>query len=78
VSTTVQVLSATQRIVVDPATSSVSVVNAGPVGPPGASGAFSDAVRSETIVWLTPITQEEWESLPTPRDPTIMYVIGDF
>jgi hypothetical protein len=74
----VKVLSATQRIVVNPATSSVSVVYAGPVGPPGAPGDFSDAVRSGMIRWLTPITQDGWESLPTPRDPTIMYVIGDF
>lgn len=34
----IKVLVRTQRIVVDPATSSVSVINAGPIGPTGATG----------------------------------------
>lgn len=35
----IQVLSKTQRIVVDPATKAISIVNAGPPGPPGVDGA---------------------------------------
>jgi hypothetical protein len=35
-------------------------------------------VRSETIFHLLPVTQQDFNALPIPRDPTILYVIGNF
>ena len=35
-------------------------------------------VRSELPLWIIPITQEAWDALPIPRDPSKVYLIGDF
>lgn len=68
----VTVLSRTQRIVVDPHTSSVSVVNAGPAGP--AIGTF-DGVTSPTIDDIVTITQAAYDALGPGRPSTRLYVI---
>lgn len=39
----IEVLARTQRIVVDPSTSAVSVINAGPQGPPGIGGGSTNS-----------------------------------
>ena len=48
----VVVLSTTQKIIVDPASSSVAIVNAGPPGPPGTGGGdgISDGDKGDIIV----------------------------
>jgi hypothetical protein len=46
----------TQRIIVDPVTQSVSVINSGPMGPPGAGGvAATTYLHTQTVLstsWL--------------------------
>jgi hypothetical protein len=54
--TNLQVILSTQRIIVDPPTLAVSIVYAGPVGPPGPQGlagvhAGSTPPPDTTILW---------------------------
>jgi len=51
----VNVLSRTQRVIVDAASGTVSVINAGPVGPAGAGSIFSYTVQGGTIGGTQPI-----------------------
>lgn len=61
----IRVLSRTQRIVVDQGTSEVSVVNAGPVGPPGVEGQPGPpGVDAQTSVGLV---MTEHVNSPTPH-----------
>jgi hypothetical protein len=45
----INVLSSTQKIIVDPASSSVAVINAGPIGPGGPIGEVSTAAMNTAI-----------------------------
>ena len=47
---TIQVRSETQQIIVDPATSVVSIINAGPQGPPGVGGTAAYFVHTQVAV----------------------------
>lgn len=48
-SSDINVRSSTQKIFVDPASSSVAVVNAGPIGPGGPTGEVSTAAMNQAI-----------------------------
>lgn len=45
----INVRSSTQKIIVDPASSSVAIVNAGPPGPGGPTGEVSTAAMNQAI-----------------------------
>lgn len=45
----INVISRTQQIIVDPASSSVAVINAGPIGPGGPIGQVSTAAMNQAI-----------------------------
>jgi len=53
VSGEINVISRTQQIIVDPASSSVAVINAGPVGPSGPAGITTTPRTIETISGAT-------------------------
>ncbi len=60
----INVISRTQIILVEPITSAVSVINAGPPGPAGPPSA-----------WQT-LTQAQYDALPV-KDPNVIYIISD-
>jgi hypothetical protein len=49
---TVSVVSSTQIINVDPITSSVSIINAGPPGPAGSSAGYDHTQSSDSALWV--------------------------
>jgi hypothetical protein len=61
----INVVSRTQTIVVDPVSSSVSIINAGPAGPGGPAGTPGTWVQ---------VTQAQYDAL-NPPNPTTLYVI---
>lgn len=60
----ISVVSRSQIIVIEPTTSAVSVINAGPMGPAGPQSAF--------VV----LTQSQYDAIPV-KDPSVIYVISD-
>lgn len=72
--TDINVVSKTQKIIVDPASSSVSVINAGPIGPGGSDGA--DGIGMGTgVTDVEAITQAAYDAL-SPPDATTIYLIN--
>ena len=59
----INVVSRTQIVIVDPITSAVSIINAGPPGPSTPGGE-----------WIS-MTQAEYDALPV-KDPDTLYVIS--
>lgn len=70
----VNVKSTTQRIEVDMATKTVSVINAGPIGPPGIDYGLP-VVTSLTIDDIVEITQAEYDALGAGRPASRLYLI---
>jgi hypothetical protein len=68
----INVISTTQRIVVDMASSTVSIINAGPIGPAGPSGGGN--VNSADFTDIVALTQAEYDAL-SPPNPNVLYVI---
>jgi hypothetical protein len=70
----VNVTSTTQRIVVDPASSTVSVISAGPMGPAGPSGGGN--VNSADITDIVKLTQAAYNALSPPNPNVLYYIVG--
>lgn len=65
----INVVSRTQRIIVDPASSGVSVINVGPQGPGGPIGVTGPHVP------IVELTQAAYDALPPPGVANTFYVI---